>query len=368
MDKEKNKNVIKVLHIVGSMYPGGMENFVMNVYENINKDIFHFDFAENVVKENGYDERIKELGGKVFVLPRLTKHPIKNLRMLGELVKREQYDIVVRHTSNALIAPQLWAAKKAGAITVCHSHSTTDPMKLIHYIGKFFLRFWADKCIACSLDAGKWMYGSRKFTVLKNGIDISKFSFDEKKKSDIYEEFNLYGKHVYGHIGNYLEVKNHTFLLDVFNELLKIDENAVLFCLGEGNLRPDIEKKISALGLESKVYLTGMRKDADKFMSAFDVLIFPSIFEGLPLTLIEAQISGLKILMSDTITDDVIVTDGLVHKESLNNSALMWAKAAYEYKQHNNNRECQIDNIRKCGYDLKQLVCDYENFLSSILK
>lgn len=368
MMKNKENRQIKVLHIVGSMYPGGMENFIMNIYENIDRDRFHFDFAEHAVKENGYEDRIKELGGKVFVLPRLTRHPVKSLKLLRKIVHDEKYDVVIRHTPNALIAPQLWVSKKEGAVTVCHSHNTTDPQKLAHFIGKLLLKKDADVRLACSENAGKWMFGNKSFEVVNNGIDIDKFAYDKAKADKIIEEFNLQGKHIYGHIANFIESKNHPFLIDIFKEITKIDDKAVLICLGEGETKPQIEQKIKELQLEDKVILAGMRYDANCFMSAFDVMIFPSFFEGLPLTLIEAQISGLPIVMSDTVTDDVIVTKGLVYKYSLESKPCEWAKAVVDIRNKSWDRTCQVENIREHGYDLKQLVTWYEDFLTSITK
>lgn len=350
--------------MVGAMYPGGMENFVMNVYANIDRERFQFDFTEHVVKENGYDNRIKELGGKIYVLPRLVRNPIKCIREIRRIVREEQYDVVIRHTANALVAPQLWACRKEGAVAVCHSHSTTDPQKLVHYISRPFLVANTDIRIACSQDAGKWMYGNSDFKILKNAINIQKFSFSEEKRMKIIDEFKLQGKNIYGHIGNLLPVKNHLFLLDVFREIAKKDENAVLICLGEGEMRTAIESKIAELGLKEKVILTGMRTDADYFASAFRALIFPSVFEGLPLTLIEAQIAGLPIIMSDVITDNVIVTDNLVKKCSLEAGAKAWAEAAMEWPDKCADRKCQQEKIKENGYDLEALVKEYEAFLT----
>ena len=368
MMKNENKKTIKVLHIVGSMHPGGMENFVMNIYENIDREKYHFDFAEHAIKENGYDDRIRELGGKVFLLPRLTKNPVKSLKDLKKIIHDEKYDIVIRHTPNALIAPQLMMAKKEGAITVCHSHNTTDPKKFLHIIGKILLKKCVDVRLACSESAGKWMFGNQNYEVVKNAIDINKFAYNKDAADKVVAEFNLHGRHIYGHVANFIESKNHGFLLEIFKEITKLDERAVLICLGDGSTRLQIETKIRDLGLEDKVILTGIRKDVEAFMSAFEVMIFPSFFEGLPLTLIEAQISGLPICMSDTITDEVIITENLVTKYSIEKPAIDWAKKVIKMREENKPRICQIDNVRKNGYDLKLMVSWYQQFLSKLVE
>ena len=362
MDKK-----IKVLHIVGAMYPGGMENFIMNIYENIDRERFSFDFAVHDIKENGYEPRIKELGGKVFLLPRMTKHPLKNLAELRRIIREEGYDIVIRHTANALVAPQLRAAKKQGAITVCHSHNETDPKKTAHVLGRMMLIPSTDVRLACSENAGKWMYNGKSFEIINNAIDLKKFEYKDDKRQKVIDEFHLEGKHIYGHIANFKATKNHLFLMEIFSELAKKDEDAVLICLGEGDLKPKVQQKADELGISDKVIFTGIRHDAENFMSAFDVMIFPSFFEGLPLTLIEAQVSGLPILMSDTITPNVIVTEGLVKSKSLNDSSESWAEAAINMRDNRAaDRTCQRDSIRKHGYDLEQLIEWYEQFLTEL--
>lgn len=360
---------IRVLHIVGVMHPGGMENFIMNLYRNIDREKVQFDVVVHGRKENDYVEQIEKMGGIVYVLPRLTSKPIQNLKQLYCIVKEKKYPIVVRHTANALIAPQLLAARLAGAKTICHSHNETDPQKKVHRIGRFFMRFATVKRLACSVKAGKWMFGRLDYEVIHNAIDIEKYAYQTEKAQKIIDEFHLDNKHVYGHIANFIASKNHMYLLSVYAEILKRDPNAVCFCLGEGNLRPQIEQEIERLGIGDRVILTGIRHDVENFMSCFDVLIFPSIFEGLPLTLIEAQAAGLKCLISDTITKDVVVTQGLVDFESIEDAPEVWAKRAIAFAEEKEkcNRICQYELIAEHGYDVKTLSKWYEQFFAELL-
>lgn len=360
--------MIRVLHMVGAMYPGGMENFIMNLYEKIDTEEFQFDFIVHLQKENDYREQIEKLGGRVYEVPRLTKDPIGSLKMLYRIIKKNQYKIVVRHTANALVAPQLLAAKLAGAKTICHSHNETDPQVTIHKIGKLLMRFVADRRLACSEKAGKWMYDNQKFQVIHNAINVNKFVYSPEKAERIRKEFDLDGKHVYGHIANFIESKNHMFLLEVYAEIAKRDDKSVFFCLGEGDLRPQIEAKIKELHLEDRVVLTGIRHDVEDFMSCMDVLIFPSFFEGLPLTLIEAQIAALPAIISDTITKDVIVTEGLVTMESIQEKPEVWAKKAMELLEQGkkNVRQCQRKSISDAGYDMDVLVKWYEEYFRAL--
>ena len=158
--------MIRILHIVGAMYPGGMENFIMNLYEKINRERFQFDFVVHAKKENDYTEQIAKLGGRIYELPRLTLDPIGSLTGLYKIVKENKYKIVIRHTANALVAPQLLVAKMAGAKTICHSHNETDPQVKIHKIGKILMKAATDRRLACSPNAGKWMYDHQDFQVI----------------------------------------------------------------------------------------------------------------------------------------------------------------------------------------------------------
>lgn len=358
---------IRVLHIVGAMYPGGYENFIMNLYENIDREKLQFDMVVHGRKPNDYVEKIQSMGGRVYELPRLTKKPVKSLKMLYELVRKNQYKAVIRHTPNALTVPQLWAAKKAGAFTICHSHNETDPKKFLHKVGKLWIPFSVDDRFACSEKAGIWMFGKKDYRVIHNAIDLNKFSYSPSKADQVKEEFGLQGKHIYGHIANFIASKNHMFLLEIYKKIAELDPKAVFFCLGEGDLRPEIEAKRKELQLEDRVILTGTRFDAENFMSAFGVLIFPSFFEGLPLTLIEAQAAGLQCLISDTITKDVVVSSDLIHAKSLEEDAESWARAAVAlYQNPPVGRECQKESIRKAGYDVQELAEWFTEYMMNL--
>ena len=358
----------RILHIVGAMYPGGMENFIMNLYEKIDREKYQFDFVVHLQKENDYKEQIEKLGGRIYEVPRLTKDPIGSLSKLYRIIRENKYPIVIRHTANALIAPQLLVAKLAGAKTICHSHNETDPQTSLHKVGKILMKLVADRRLACSPNAGKWMFDQQKFEVIHNAINVDKFCYEKEKADRIYKEFQLEGKHVYGHIANFIESKNHMFLIDVFKEIAERDEKAIFFCLGEGDLRAKIEDKIRQLKLEDRVILTGIRHDAQDFMSAMDVLIFPSFFEGLPLTLIEAQIAGLPSLISDTITKEVEVTEGLVFMESIQKEPTYWAERAIALLEQTEGKErlCQRKSIQDAGYDIDMLVKWYEKYFDEL--
>ena len=360
---------IRILHIIGSLHSGGMENFIMNLYRAIDREKVQFDFVEHTKSDPSYVAEVEALGGHVYRLPRLTSHPCKNLKAIKRLVRENGYVAVVRHTPNALIAPQLRAAYKAGAVAICHSHNTTDPKKLLHRVGRRMLRTDRIQKFACSEDAGKWMYKDKSFRVIHNAIDIDKYAFDEEKRAKIRSEFGITdARHVYGNIANFLPSKNHSFLLDIYAEIGRLDASAVFFCLGRGELLEEMKKKADSLGLTQRIYFTGSRPDANAFMSAFDVMIFPSLFEGLPLTLIEAQASGLRILLSDTITDAVSVTDGLLNWEDIRKPAKIWAGRAIQLAKDASDagRPDTRLQIQRAGYDVREIAKWYEEYFLTI--
>lgn len=359
---------VRVLHIVGSMHPGGMENFIMNLYRKIDRDRIQFDFVVHMSGDADYEQEIQRMGGKLYTLPRLTGHPIANLKGLYRIVKDGHYKVVIRHTPNALVAPQVYAAARAGAFSICHSHNTTDPKKLFHRIGKLLMKHGKIGRFACSKEAGIWMFGKRACTVVHNAIDIDKFCFDQEKRARIREEFSLEGRHVYGHVGNFIQSKNHHFLLSVYREIARMDESAAFVCIGAGDLKEQILKEAEQLGIRSQVIFTGIRHDVDAFLSAMDVLIFPSIFEGLPLTVIEAQAAGLPCLLSKAVDRGVEVTKGLVSWKSIDETPQAWAKKAVSLAENNaddmpNARLCQREAIAEAGYDIRTLAKWYEDYL-----
>lgn len=368
---------VRVLHIVGSMHPGGMENFIMNLYRNIDRDRVQFDFVVHMSGDADYEQEIQRMGGKLYTLPRLTGHPIANLKGLYRIVKDGHYKVVIRHTPNALVAPQVYAAARAGAFSICHSHNTTDPKKLLHHIGKALIKHGKIGRFACSKEAGIWMFGKRECTVVHNAIDIDKFSFDQEKRARIRKEFSLEDRQVYGHVGNFIQSKNHPFLLSVYREIARLDDRAAFICIGAGDLKEQIQQEAEQLGIRSRVIFTGIRHDVDAFLSAMDALIFPSIFEGLPLTVIEAQAAGLPCLLSKAVDRGVEVTKGLVSWKSIDETPQAWAKKAVELAGNDDGgiskardiseeRRCQREVIIEAGYDIRALAKWYEDYFETI--
>lgn len=352
----------RILHIVGAMAPGGYENFIMNIYRRMDRSKVQFDFIVHVKKDHAYDEEIEALGGRLFYITRKSVNPLKNFLEIRRVVSKHQYNIVCRHSDSAFPLLDLLAARLGGARdTIMHSHSTTTANGWIHRFFRLWMGVIPARRFACSQEAGRWMYKEKSFTFVPNAIDTKGYRYDIRIREKMQEEWQTGGKHVYGHVGNFVYAKNHLFLLEVFREIGKKDPQAVFFLIGEGELREEIEQKIRQERLEEKVILTGRRKDVASFLQLFDLLLFPSRYEGLPVALVEAQTAGLPCLVSDQVTQEIALTDR-VRFQSLKHSAEDWAKEAIDWVLQEKGRERKSYDvqIREAGYGIEDLVTFYE--------
>ncbi|WP_307993509.1 glycosyltransferase family 1 protein [uncultured Intestinibacter sp.] len=355
--------MIRVLQVVTYMGRGGLETMLMNYYRNIDRDKVQFDFLTHRDERWDYDDEIESLGGKIYHLPKLNPFSKNYLNALDKFFnEHKEYQIVHCH-QDCLSGVVLKVAKKNGVkFTIAHSHNANQDKNLKYLIKLFEKRKipkYADKLFACGNEAGRWMFNTDNFEVLNNAIDTDLYTYNAEKASKVKKEFGIENKFVVGHVGRFNPQKNHEFLIDVFNEIQKIKEDSVLMLVGDGDLRQEIEKKVQDLGLSEKVIFTGIRSDVNDLMQGMDVFLFPSLYEGLGIVLIEAQAAGLKCIISDTIPKDGIITDDVLSL-SLNQSPVIWANEVLKYKgyKRSNNKEL----IEKADYDIKNNAKKLEQF------
>lgn len=308
---------IRVAQIIGKWVGGGVESVVMNYYRYIDKTKVQFDFIcdEDSIKIP-YDE-IKKMGGKVILIPPYQK-AIKYHNELKKVLKNGNYKIVHSHI-NTLSIFSLFAAKCAGIpIRIAHSHSTTNKKEkkknLLKTILKPFSKLFSTNYMACTEYAGRWLFGNKTFnegkvTIINNAIDTEKFSYNEVIRNKIRNELKINNNFVIGHIGRFVEQKNHTFLIDLFNEVKKEKENAKLLLIGEGPLKETIEKKVEYLNLKNDVKFLGQKENVNELMQGMDCFLFPSLYEGLGIVTIEAQCAGLRCICSKEIPNEANITD-----------------------------------------------------------
>lgn len=346
--------MIRILHIVTHMNRGGLETMIMNYYRNIDRSLVQFDFLVHRFDQADYDEEIIALGGKIYRLPNLNPFNKKYINCLNEFFKEhKEYKIVHCHL-DCMSAIPLEAAKRNNVpVRIAHSHNSNQtkdlkyPLKL-YYKNK--ISKYATHLFACSREAGKWMFNTNQFSVLPNAIDTKLYSFNEDKRNKIRNELQLNNQLVVGHVGRFNSVKNHTFIIDIFNELHKIVPDSYLLLAGTGDLITEIKDKVNKLKLSDNVKFLGLRADIPDLMQSMDVFVFPSLYEGLPVTLIEAQASGLPCIISDKVPIECRKTD-LVQQISLEKSAKQWAEVLLKVSK--SERRNTYDEIVSSGFDIR---------------
>ena len=317
MSEEVQKKPIIVAQIMGKWVGGGVESVIMNYYRHLDHSKVQFDFiCDEDSTRIPYDE-IKKLGGRVFLVPKYQNLP-KYLKALEKLFKENQYHIVHSNINTLSVFP-LYAARKAGVpIRISHSHSTSNPKEwkrnLIKNILRPFSKRYATEYFACSELAGRYLFGNKTFDqgevkIIHNAIDIEKFKFDEVARKKLRKEFGIKDSTVViGHVGRFVQQKNHTFLVDVFNEYHKKNLDSKLLLVGSGPLEDEIKKKVERLGFKDSVLFLGQRDDINKLYSVMDIFCLPSLYEGLPVVGVEAQAAGLPTIFSNRISEEVIVS------------------------------------------------------------
>lgn len=362
----------RILHIGMGAKLGGIEIFIMNLYRNIDKSKIQFDFINSSGDKLYFEDEIKSLGGRIYKIVPRSKNMRLNKKMIEQIIEENDYKIIHFHINTLSYYTPIKIALNKNIKILVHSHNEWKGKKIktlfLHRINKLRLPKNNDNIIklACSEVAGKWLFGKSKFRVLKNAIDVEKFKFDIHKREMIREELNINkNTTVIGHIGAFRIQKNHKFLIDVYKEYLKLNKNSILLLLGEGNLKTKIEEKVNKLGIQDNVKFIKNRNDTDLFYSAFDNFLFPSLFEGLGIVLIEAQASGLNCIVSDNIPNEAIINKN-VKKMSLKNDEKKWAETLNMLNIKTTDRTKIVsDKIKK--WDIEYLTKELENLYLTII-
>lgn len=310
---------IRIVHNIASLHLGGSQAFVMNMYRNIDRSKVQFDFVVTPETKEGFYDEITNLGGKIFSCPRYkgTNHIQYNKWWDDFFNEHPEYKVIHGHVrSTASI--YLKIAKRHGLVTIAHSHSTSNGngiSAIVKRIMQLPIRKQADYLFACSDKAGKWLYGEKAITqqnyyMIPNGVDLKRFEFDVNKRNQMRMTLGIKkDMMILGHIGRLSTPKNHKFLLNVFNKYHKINSNSKLLLVGDGELFDCIKEHIDKLNISDAVIMTGSKQNTEDYYQVMDIFVFPSLWEGLPVSVVEAQANGLQCLISDVITHDVDLTD-----------------------------------------------------------
>ncbi len=359
---------IRILHVVTHMNRGGLETMLMNYYRNIDRSKIQFDFLTHRDYDGDYGTEINQLGGVIYHLPPLnplSRNYHNKLSLFFD--EHKEYQIIHVH-QDCLSSVILKVAKQHDVkIRIAHSHCASQDKNYKYLIKIWYKRFipkYATDLLACGKDAGKWMFNGAPFTVLNNAIDTSKYIFNPEKRAEQRKKWHVNDTDLLiGHVGRFSPQKNHEFLIDIFENLQSIIPSKLLL-VGDGELRGHIEQKVENMGLKNKVIFTGLRSDVSDLMQAMDVFVFPSHYEGIPVTLVEAQASDLPCLISDKVSIECKLTKK-VKQIHLSDSVKIWAQEIIKCSREK--RMNTEDKIKKAGFDIKENAKLLEDYYESKL-
>lgn len=347
----------KVLVInTNPMIYDGIASAIFNYAENMDKSDLLMDFVAINYPENSIYDRIKKMDSKLYIIPYRTKRTLKYIFCLFKLIKKNRYNIVHIHGSSCIMAIEMIAARLAGTEACPHSHNTNCQHKLLHKLFKPLFNLLYNNGFACSIEAGHWLYGNNHFEVINNGINVSKYSFNEFERQKYRKQYGLKNDEIgIINIAHFTEVKNHVFLINVFKKVIEQKKKYKLLLLGQGNMKNTIEKMVKEYDLQEKVIFAGVTQNIPGLLSACDLMVLPSLYEGFPFTAVEAQASGIKCLVSDKVTRNCCFSDFFEYLELEEN---LWVSKILNISNNydriglcNKNK----NSIENAGYDIKAI-------------
>lgn len=360
----------RLLCILSSLDTGGAETFMMKIFRSLPED-YKIDFIVSA-KTGFYEKEVVELGGRIFRVPLRTKHPIKTFKAIYDVVKQNHYTHILKLCDTPIGIYDLLAAKMGGAkvlcVRSCNAGSSTSKLgAMVNDFLRAFFNYMADVKLAPSRLAAEFTFGKAevetgKVNFIHNGVDLNVYKYDEENRRKVRSEFGITDEQlVVGHIGRFNQQKNHKFLIEVFAEVLKQKPDALLMLVGDGEKKSEIKEQIKSLGIEESVIFTGIRSDVPALLSAMDVFVFPSFYEGMPNTVIEAQATGLPCVIADTITEEVNLTS-IIQRLSLLKDKTVWReKALFLINIKDNNRNLFKGILEKQGYSIYTTVDTFIN-------
>lgn len=353
--------MIRILHYIGSLGYGGAQTFLMSLYRAVDKEKVQFDFVLYERDDTDFTKEVLKLGGKLFYSPKFKGNNLMEYCVWWNRFWKDNSEYRILHShirGSASIC--LHIAKRNNVVTIIHSHSTSNGNGLkavIKNIVQFPLRYIADYKFACSYEAACFLYGSKianakRYKLISNGIDILRFSFNSEDRKYIRKKYGLEDCFVVGNISRFYKPKNHEFIIHVFSDLVKENPSARLLLVGQGELEDKIKELCRILGLENFVIFAGEQKETEKFYSAMDVFLFPSLWEGLGISLLEAQNSGLPCVITDTIPMSVDLGSNLIYTLSLKDPVKLWSEKINSIPL-TNKRERYYEYTQKSKYNMK---------------
>ena len=321
------------------------------------------DFLSYRIDNDGIRAKAEALGGDVLVAPHRLKHPLRYVRFVAKTVRENGYDVVHCHGNSCTLAIDLLAARLGGAkVRIAHSHNSRCKYAALHHLLRPLFNGLYTHAMACGEEAGRWLFGRRPFTVVRNAVDARSFAFDAEARETLRREFNCENRTVLGCVANFTPAKNHAFLLEVFAEVSRRSPDYLLVLVGDGPLRAEIEEKARALGVSERVRFLGTRTDVPRLLQMMDAMLLPSLHEGFPTVALEWQCAGLPVLMSDAITPDCAFVRSA---QFLPLNAESWVSAVLDLPAADRAAASRtgMEAVSRAGYDLvsaaRELEADY---------
>ena len=353
---------IVIMQVLGTLKSGGTETMIMNIYKNIDHEKYKFIFISHDEKEYSYTKEIINLGGEIYYLP---KYKIYNhfeyKNRWKELFNKIYVDIVHAHLRTTA-GIYLKIAKKMQLKTILHSHSVSSRGNVIERVLKRFLQYrnyrFADLLLSCSKQAAEWLFGKKNennnnYIMIYNSIDIDKFRYNDFKRKELRSSLQLIDRDILiGHIGSFTHAKNHEKIIRVFSSLRKLNKNYKLLLVGNGILMEKIKRLSIKKNVFTNIIFIEETTRVSDYLSAMDLFIFPSIYEGLGMALIEAQANGLTCFVSDKIPEEAIVFEN-TYVLKLKENDIQWSQ---------NISKIYSD---KCRRDIDSSKLDYFNIYST---
>ncbi|QTE68779.1 glycosyltransferase family 1 protein [Clostridiales bacterium] len=363
---------IRILQVVTHMNRGGLETMVMNYYRKIDRSRVQFDFLTHrpESEKKDYDEEIKSLGGKIYHIQELNPFSLRYRASLKTFFEEHPEYRVIHVHQDCLSSVILKVAKECGVKTrIAHCHSSNQDINIKYPIKLYYKRFiatYATDLMSCGKKSGEWMFGkSSKFTILPNAIDTGLFVYSEGIRNSVRTNLGFNKSDiVIGHVGRFSKVKNHSFMIDLFKLIHGNNENYKMVFVGDGILMRETINKAEQLGLKvnEDIIFLGLRSDVPELMQAMDIFLLPSKYEGMPMSIVEAQSTGLRCFISDKVPYDCVLTN-LVTQLSLKLSIERWADEIM--------KSCIVDRnqyqsaIIEAGYDITKNAKFLENYYLS---
>ena len=362
---------MKILQVIGTLNRGGAETFLMNVFRNINREKYTFDFLVFKEEKYDYEDEIKKLGGKIIYLQTPKEiGMIKFIKKFKKICKKNNYDVVHAHTLFNCGPCMLGAFLANVKVRVSHSHSTkyleervTFLKKIYYHISKLLINIFSTDYIACGEKAGAFLYyKNKKKVIIKNGIELEKFKYSETLNKKMRNNLNISNDAiVIGHVGRLMYIKNQTFLIDLFNDFHKKFKKSYLILVGDGVDRIKLVDKVKKYNLEDFIIFTGSISNVNEYYNVFDLFVFPSLFEGLPYTLIEAQANGIPIISSNTVSKESNITGEITFLDLRKPKDIWLNEMTNRYKKRYEKKQQIIENGYSINDTIEKLLLIYND-------